>query len=197
MEANVHSKNAGRRHSPLQAPPVVLAALDATPGTQILPSFAVMLKPKSRFRSRFLEFTLNSSGLSIILRNRKQNPDVNCSDNQNTPKLHRMYFWHAPMRGQSDLKLSKMVNPSVLWDSIERWALSKSIDTAATVNKGLFGVSQLYTVSKAPSANLRRGTCQGSRAIMSHHDASSHDPHFHGIWWMLANQRAGKHNSAE
>ena len=81
MEANVHSKNAGQRHSPLQAPPVVLAALDATPGTQILPSFAVMLKPKSRFRSRFLEFTLNSSGLSIILRNRKQNPDVNCSDN--------------------------------------------------------------------------------------------------------------------
>ena len=35
--------------------------------TQILPSFAVMLKPKSRFRSRFLELTLNSSGLSIIL----------------------------------------------------------------------------------------------------------------------------------
>ena len=67
MEANVHSKNAAQRHSPLQAPPVVLAALDATPGTQILPSFAVMLKPKSRFRSRFLEFTLNSSGLSIIL----------------------------------------------------------------------------------------------------------------------------------
>ena len=27
-----------------------------------------------------------------------------------------------------------MVNPSVLWDSIEGWALSKSIDTAATVN---------------------------------------------------------------
>ena len=27
-----------------------------------------------------------------------------------------------------------MVSPSVLWDSIERWALSKSIDTAATVN---------------------------------------------------------------
>ena len=81
MEANVHSKNAGRRHSPLQAPPVVLAALDATPGTQILPSFAVMLKPKSRFRSRFLEFTLNSSGLSIILALLQQNPDVNCSDN--------------------------------------------------------------------------------------------------------------------
>ena len=87
-----------------------------------------------------------------------------------------------------------MVNPSVLWDSIERLALSKSIDTAATVNKGLFGVSQLYTVSKAPSANLRRVTCQGSRASMSHHDASSHDPDFHGICWMLANQRAGKHN---
>ena len=84
MEANVHSNNAGRRHSPLQAPPVELAALGATPGTQILPSFAVMLKSKSRFRSRFLEFTLNSSGLSIILallRHRKQNPDVNCSDN--------------------------------------------------------------------------------------------------------------------
>ena len=28
-----------------------------------------------------------------------------------------------------------MVNQSVLWDSIERLALSKSIDTAATVNK--------------------------------------------------------------
>ena len=81
MEANVHSKNAGRRHSPLQAPPVVLAALDATPGTQIIPSFAVMLKSKSRFRSRFLEFTLNSSGLSIILALLQQNPDVNCSDN--------------------------------------------------------------------------------------------------------------------
>ena len=92
MEANVHSKNAAQRHSPLQAPPVVLAALNATPGAQILPSFAVMLKPKSRFRSRFLEFTLNSSGLSIILALLQQNPDVNCSDNQNTPKLHRMYF---------------------------------------------------------------------------------------------------------
>ena len=67
MEANVHRVNAGRRHSPLQAPPVVLAAPVATPGTQILPSFAVMLMSKSRFRSRFLEFTLNSSGLSIIL----------------------------------------------------------------------------------------------------------------------------------
>ena len=33
----------------------------------MLPSFAVMLKPKSRFRSRFLEFTLKSSGFSIIL----------------------------------------------------------------------------------------------------------------------------------
>ena len=84
MEANVHSKNVGQRHSPLQAPPVVLAALDATPGTQILPSFPVMLKPKSRFRSRFLEFTLNSSGLSIILALLQQNPDVNCSDNLHT-----------------------------------------------------------------------------------------------------------------
>ena len=67
MEANVHSKNAAQRHSPLQAPPVVLAAPDATPGTQIVPSFAVMLTPKSRFRSRILKFTLNFSGLSIIL----------------------------------------------------------------------------------------------------------------------------------
>ena len=52
---------------PLQAPPVVLAAPDATPGAQISPSFAVMLTPKSRFRSRILKFTLNFSGLSIIL----------------------------------------------------------------------------------------------------------------------------------
>ena len=44
-----------------------MAALEATPGTQILPSFAVMLTPKSRFRSRILKFTLNFSGLSIIL----------------------------------------------------------------------------------------------------------------------------------
>ena len=66
--SDIHTHST-QRHSPLQAPPVVPAALDATPGTQILPSFAVMLKPKSRFRSRFLEFTLNSSGLSIILRN--------------------------------------------------------------------------------------------------------------------------------
>ena len=56
-----------QRHSPLQVPPVVLAAPDATPGTQIIPSFAVMLTPKSRFRSRILKFTLNFSGLSIIL----------------------------------------------------------------------------------------------------------------------------------
>ena len=84
MEANVHSKNACQQHSPLQAPPVVLAAPDATPGTQILPSFAVMLTPKSRFRSGFLEFTLNFSGLSIILCNsgtKTRNPHVNCSDN--------------------------------------------------------------------------------------------------------------------
>ena len=67
MEANVHNQNAGQRHSPLQATPVVLAALEATPGTQIIPSFAVMLTPKSRFRSRILKFTLNFSGLSIIL----------------------------------------------------------------------------------------------------------------------------------
>ena len=52
---------------PYRATPVVLAALEATPGTQIIPSFAVMLTPKSRFRSRILKFTLNFSGLSIIL----------------------------------------------------------------------------------------------------------------------------------
>ena len=56
-----------QRHSPLQVPPVVLAAPDATPGTQISPSIAVMLTPKSRFRSRILKFTLNFPGLSIIL----------------------------------------------------------------------------------------------------------------------------------
>ena len=67
MEANVHNQNAGQRHSPLQATPVVLAALEATPGTQISPSFAVMLTPKSRFRFKILKFTLNFSGLSIIL----------------------------------------------------------------------------------------------------------------------------------
>ena len=67
MEANVHNQNAGQRHSPLQVSPVVLAALEATPGTQIITSFAVMLTPKSRFRSRILKFTLNFSGLSIIL----------------------------------------------------------------------------------------------------------------------------------
>ena len=36
-----------------------------------------------------------------------------------------------------------MVNPSVLWDSIERLALSKSIDTIATVNS----VSLSYVLS--------------------------------------------------
>ena len=77
-----HFQNAGQRHSPLQAPPVVLAALDATPETQIIPSFALAsASPKSGVRSRFLEFTLNSSGLSIILALLQQNPDVNCSDN--------------------------------------------------------------------------------------------------------------------
>ena len=73
-----------QRHSPLQVSPVVLAALEATPGTQIIPSFAVMLTPKSRFRSRILKFTLNFSGLSIILYNsgtKVRNQDVNCSDN--------------------------------------------------------------------------------------------------------------------
>ena len=90
MEANVHNQNAGQRHSPLQVSPVVLAALEATPGTQIIPSFAVMLTPKSRFRSRILKFTLNFSGLSIILYNsgtKIRNPDVNCSDNLQTEAL--------------------------------------------------------------------------------------------------------------
>ena len=80
-----------------------------------------------------------------------------------------------------------MVNPSVLWDSVERLALSKSIDNAATVHKGLFGVFQLYTVSKVALAILQRVTCQGFRAIMSNHDASSAGQHFPGICWMLAN----------
>ena len=101
--------------------------------------------------------------------------------------------WSQSQRGP----LSRMVNPSVLWDSVERLALSKSMDTAATVHKGPFGVFQLYTVSKAPLAILRRVTCQGFRAIMSLHDASSSDRHFPGIRWMLANKRAKKHNWAE
>ena len=49
-----------------------------------------------------------------------------------------------------------MVHPSVLWDSVGRLALSKSIDTAATVHKGPFGVFLLYTVSKVPVAILQR-----------------------------------------
>ena len=87
-----------------------------------------------------------------------------------------------------------MVNPSVLWDSVERLALSKSIDTAATVHKELFDVFQLHTVSKAPLAFLQRVTYQRFREIMSHRDASSSDQHFHGSCWVLANKRAGKHN---
>ena len=75
--------------------------------------------------------------------------------------------------------------------------MSKSIDTAATVHKELFGVFQLYTVNKAPVAILQRITCQRMRVIMSHHDASSSDQHFHGICWMLASKPVGKHNGAE
>ena len=85
-----------------------------------------------------------------------------------------------------------MVNPSVLWDSVKKLALSKLIDTAATVHKGLFRVLKLYTVSKAPLAILRRVACQEFRAIMSHHDALSSDQHFPRICWMLANKSAGK-----
>ena len=65
--SNCTYKKAAQRLSPLQGPPVVLAALVAMPGTQILPSSLLMLKPKSRFRNRILEFILYSSGLSFIL----------------------------------------------------------------------------------------------------------------------------------
>ena len=60
-------QRAALRVSLLQVPPIVLAAPFATPGTQILPSSVLMLKPKSRFRHRILEFTLNPSGSSSIL----------------------------------------------------------------------------------------------------------------------------------
>ena len=85
-----------------------------------------------------------------------------------------------------------MVNGSFLCDAVEQLALSKLIDTAATVHKGLFGVFQLYTVSKAPLAILRRVTFQGLGAIMSNH-ASTSDQYFPIICCMLANKRAGKH----
>ena len=65
--SNCTYKNAAQRLSPLQVPPVVLAAPVATPGTQISPSSVSMLKPKFRFRHMILEFALNSSGLSLIL----------------------------------------------------------------------------------------------------------------------------------
>ena len=87
-----------------------------------------------------------------------------------------------------------MVSPSVLCDSAEELALSKSIDTAASVHKLLFSVFQLYAVNEAPYANLRPVTCQGFRAIMSHHNASSSDKDFLIICCMLAKKRAGKHN---
>ena len=90
-----------------------------------------------------------------------------------------------------------MVNPSVLRDSLERFALSKSFDTAATVHKGLSGVFQSYTLTKVPLAIIRRVKRQGFRAIMSHHDASLSDKHFRGICLMLANKRAVNHNGAE
>ena len=66
-ESNCTYKNAAQQLSPLRAPPVVLAAPDATPKTQILPSYVLMLKPKSKFRSRMLNITLNSSGSSFFL----------------------------------------------------------------------------------------------------------------------------------
>ena len=67
MDCNCTYQNAAQRLSPLQVPPVVLAAPVATPGTQILPSSVLMMKPKSRFRHRILKFTLKCSCLSFIL----------------------------------------------------------------------------------------------------------------------------------
>ena len=62
-----------------------------------------------------------------------------------------------------------MVNPSVLWDSIERWALSKSIDTAATVNtvslSYILSVKRLQRTFGALHAKDPGSACP----IMMHH----------------------------
>ena len=62
-----------------------------------------------------------------------------------------------------------MVNPSVLWDSIERWALSKLIDTAATVNtvslSYILSVKRLQRTFGALHAKDPGLSC----AIMMHH----------------------------
>ena len=62
-----------------------------------------------------------------------------------------------------------MVNPSVLWDSIEGWALSKSIDTAATVNTGslsyILSVKRLQRTFGALHAKDPGLSCP----IMMHH----------------------------
>ena len=63
-----------------------------------------------------------------------------------------------------------MVNPSVLWDSIERLALSKSIDTTATVNSVslsyILSVKRLQRTFGALYAKDPGPACP----IMMHHD---------------------------
>ena len=62
-----------------------------------------------------------------------------------------------------------MVNTSVLWDSFERWALSKSIDTAATVNtvslSYILSVKRLQRTFGALHAKYPGLSCP----IMMHH----------------------------
>ena len=59
-----------------------------------------------------------------------------------------------------------MVNPSVLWDSIERWALSKSIDTAYTVSLSyILSVKRLQRTFGALHAKDPGPACP----IMMHH----------------------------
>ena len=80
MEANVHIKNAGQRHSPLQVPPVVLAAPDAT-GNSDLTFICRDAEAKVQIQIQdpqicleFLRFVHHSATVA-------RNPDVNCSDN--------------------------------------------------------------------------------------------------------------------
>ena len=63
----LYIQNATPQLSSLQVLPVVLAAPVATAANQISGSCVMILKPKCRFRHRMRKFTLNTSGLSLIL----------------------------------------------------------------------------------------------------------------------------------
>ena len=77
-----------------------------------------------------------------------------------------------------------MVNPSVLWDSVERLALSKSIDTAATVHKGLDGGREGEDVPLlwGPNAGLIHAphcfSFEQARVLYEAPSASSHQKPF-------------------